>query len=77
MPDWIDSPGELATVLAIGATGIGILFWIVKAKVNEVLHETRPNSGASMRDAVDRIEQHIVRIEGKIDGHVQWHLEEK
>lgn len=77
MPEWIDTPVEVATILAIGATGIGILFWIVKAKVNEVLYETRPNSGTSMRDAVDRIEQHIVRIERKIDGHVQWHLEEK
>ena len=77
MPEWIDTPVEVATILAIGASGIGILFWIVKAKVNEVLYETRPNSGTSMRDAVDRIEQHIVRIERKIDGHVQWHLEEK
>lgn len=77
MPEWIDTPGELATVLGIGATGIGILFWIVKTKVNEVLHETRPNSGTSMRDAVDRIEQHIVRIESKIDGHIKWHLEDE
>ena len=77
MPDWIDSPTELATILGIGATTVGVLFWIVRTKVNEVLHETKPNSGTSMRDAVDRIESHIVRIEKKVDGHVQWHLEKE
>jgi hypothetical protein len=75
MPDWIDSPTELATIIGIGVTTIGVLFWIVRTKVVEVLHETRPNSGTSMRDAVDRIEGHMIRIESKIDGHVSWHVE--
>ena len=77
MPEWIDTPAELATIIGIGASVVGILFWIVSTKVNEVLHETRPNSGTSMRDAVDRIENHMIRIEQKIDGHVEWHLDKE
>lgn len=74
MPDWIDGPNEIATIMAIGASVVGVLFWIVRTKVNEVLHETKPNSGTSLRDAVDRIETHMLRVEDKIDGHITWHL---
>jgi hypothetical protein len=74
MPEWIDGPTEIATIMAIGASVVGVLFWIVRTKVNEVLYETRPNSGTSMRDAVDRIEVHMLRVEDKIDGHITWHL---
>ena len=75
MPEWINTPTELATIVGIGASVVGVLFWIVRTKVNEVLHETKPNTGTSMRDAVDRIEGHMIRIESKIDGHVSWHVE--
>lgn len=75
MPEWINTPTELATIVGIGASVVGVLFWIVRTKVNEVLHETKPNTGTSMRDAVDRIEGHMIRIESKIDNHVSWHVE--
>ena len=75
MPEWINTPTELATIVGIGASVVGVLFWIVRTKVNEVLHETKPNTGTSMSDAVDRIEGHMIRIESKIDGHVSWHVE--
>jgi hypothetical protein len=74
MPEWIDAPTEIATIMAIGASVVGVLFWIVRTKVNEVLYETKPNSGTSLRDAVDRIETHMLRVEEKIDGHITWHL---
>lgn len=74
MPDWIDSPGEVATILTIAAAVIGSLFWVVRAKVDQVLHETKPNSGLSMRDAVDRIERNVDRLNEKLDGHIDWHL---
>ncbi len=77
MPEWISSPSEVATIVGIAAAAIGALFWIVRTKVVEVLHETKPNSGTSMRDAVDRIEGHMIRIESKIDGHVSWHVEKE
>lgn len=75
MPEWFDTPGEVATILTIGAAVVGCLFWVVRAKVNEVLHETKPNSGTSMRDAVDRIERNVDRLNQKLDDHMQWHLD--
>lgn len=69
MPNWLDTPGEFLTVLSITVVVMGGLIWLIKA-VTAIQHETRPNSGASLRDAVDRIER-------KLDNHIAWHLEEK
>jgi hypothetical protein len=74
MPVWIDTPGEVATILGIAATVIGVLFWLVRTKVDQVLHEVHPNSGISLRDAVDRIEKQVDRLNDKLDGHIDWHL---
>jgi hypothetical protein len=68
MPDWLDTPGEAVTVIAIVTAVFGGLFWLIDARVSKVLHEVTPNSGKSLRDAVDRIEH-------KLDTHIQWHLE--
>jgi hypothetical protein len=77
MPEWIDGPTEIATIMAIAASSVGVLFWMVRTKVNEVLYETKANSGTSLRDAVDRIEVHMLRVEEKIDGHITWHLDKE
>ena len=74
MPDWLDTPGEVATILTIAAAVVGSLFWVVRAKVDQVIHETKPNSGTSMRDAIDRIERQVERLNNKLDSHIDWHL---
>jgi hypothetical protein len=68
MPEWLDSPGEVLTILTIMSALFGSLFWLIDIRVGKILHEVTPNSGKSMRDAVDRIEV-------KLDNHIQWHLE--
>ena len=68
MPEWLDSPSEAVTILTIVSAVFGGLFWLIDVRVGKILHEVTPNSGASMRDAVDR-------IEAKLDTHIQWHLE--
>jgi hypothetical protein len=68
MPDWLDTPGEVVAIIAIVTTVFGVLFWLIDVRVSRVLHEVTPNSGKSLRDAVDR-------IENKLDTHIQWHLE--
>ena len=68
MPEWLDSPNEVVTIITIVSAVFGGLFWLIDVRVNKILHEVTPNSGASMRDAVDR-------IEAKLDTHIQWHLE--
>lgn len=76
MPEWIDSPAEALTILSIAGALFAALMWLIRAQIIAT-RELKPNHGSSMRDAVDRIERNIERIESKIDGHVKWHLEEK
>lgn len=70
MPDWIDTPPELMTVLSILGVVVAVLVFVIDARVNRMYREMKPNGGSSLRDAVDRIEQ-------KIDNHIHWHLEDK
>lgn len=70
MPDWIDTPNEVMAVLSILGVVIAVIVFIVDSRVNRMYREMKPNGGSSLRDAVDRIEK-------KIDGHIQWHLEDK
>ena len=70
MPDWIDTPAEVMTVLSILGVLVAVLVFIVDSRVNRMYREMKPNGGSSLRDAVDRIER-------KVDGHIKWHLEDK
>ena len=67
---WFDSPPEILTVLSIGGVIVGVLFWIIDSRLNKVLKEFRPNGGTSVRDQLNR-------IEGKIDGHIDWHMNQR
>jgi hypothetical protein len=76
MPDWLDTPGEFLTVLSITALVFAALMWLIKA-VSAIQHETKPNSGMSMRDSIDRIEKNVNRLNEKLDGHISWHLDKE
>ena len=67
---WFDSPGEILTVLSIAGVIVGVLFWIIDSRLNKVLREFKPNGGTSVRDQLNR-------IEGKIDGHIDWHMNQR
>lgn len=73
MPDWLDTPPEVLTALSITVIIVGALMWLIKA-TQAIQHETKPNSGTSMRDAVDRIERQVERLNSKLDSHIDWHL---
>jgi predicted nucleic acid-binding protein len=96
MPDWADSPADWETILAVLISASLILGWLIRSAVRQNLNaiqentaETKanglqmiPNHGTSLRDAVDRIENHILRVEDaihhvdrKVDGHINWHME--
>ena len=75
MPEWINTPGEALTLILIATSVVGVLMWVIKVKVDQVIHETKPNSGESLRDAVDRIETSVTKLNDKLDGHIQWHLD--
>lgn len=74
MIDWVNSPAEILTVLSITAMVLAALMWLIKA-VQAIEHETKPNSGTSMRDAIDRIERTVDKLNDKLDGHIDWHMD--
>ena len=61
------SPGEWAGfgagVIAVLSGGLVGLRFLVKGWLNEL----RPNSGSSIKDAVDRIDQRSSRLEQRVD----------
>jgi predicted transcriptional regulator len=50
--------GLIVSVVTIVASFIGATRWLVK----HYLSELRPNSGSSLRDSVDRLENRVDRI---------------
>jgi hypothetical protein len=52
-----------AGVMAVLSGGLVGLRFLVKGWLNEL----RPNSGSSMKDAVDRIDQRSLRLEKRVD----------
>ena len=70
LPDWFDSINDIPVVLTIVTAFFGAVLWVINQKIEAVKHEVKPNSGASMRDAVDRIEE-------KLDRHIEWHITHK
>lgn len=73
MPDWLDTPGEFLTVIVISSMVLAALTWLIKA-VSAIQHETKPNSGMSMRDSINRIEASVNKLNDKLDGHIDWHM---
>jgi len=76
MPEWLDSPGELFTIISIVGACMGALLWIIRSQIG-MSKEFRPNGGGSTRDALDRIERKLDNVESKIDGHIEWHLDNR
>jgi hypothetical protein len=55
---------------SFGAGGIAVLSGVLiglRFLVKGWLNELRPNSGSSMKDAVDRIDQRSSRLEQRVD----------
>jgi hypothetical protein len=52
-----------AGVIAVLSGGLVGLRFLVKGWLNEL----RPNSGSSIKDAVDRIDQRSLRLEKRVD----------
>lgn len=56
MPEFIDTPPEILTILTIVGLVFAALSWLIKAQISQN-RELQPNHGTSLRDAVDRIER--------------------
>jgi len=55
-PEWLDSPAEAVTALALVGTLFAALSWLIRAQIAQE-RELKPNHGSSLRDAIDRIER--------------------
>ena len=61
---------------AILSAILGGLLWVIRAQV-AMNREFRPNGGSSTRDSLNRIETDVREIRGKLDDHIDWHMDRR
>jgi hypothetical protein len=66
------SVGLFAILSAIAAC----LLWVIKAQIS-MSREFKPNGGASTRDTLNEIRADVREIRGKVDDHIEWHIENR
>jgi hypothetical protein len=70
------TPGGVAILSTCGLILVALIGAIVelrKARVSQraVEHEMKPNSGGSLRDAVNQVAGQVTCLDGKLDGVVE------
>lgn len=72
-----------AEVIGLTVGGIAILsgilaglIWLIRATVS-MQREFKPNGGSSTRDSLNRIERDVREIRGKVDDHIEWHMDQR
>ena len=68
------SPTDFVPFIIIATALLAGLLWLIRAQVS-LQREFKPNGGTSTRDSLNRIEVDLRELRGKIDGHVEWHLD--
>jgi len=72
--------GEIIALVSVATTVItaviGVLLWVVKTQVTSMQREFKPNGGSSVRDTLNEIRTDVREVRGKVDDHIQWHMEE-
>ena len=74
------NPGEIIALVSVATTVItaviGVLLWVVKTQVTSMQREFKPNGGSSVRDTLNEIRTDVRELRSKVDGHIDWHMEE-
>ena len=65
----------VSVATAVITAVIGGLLWIVKAQVTSMQKEFKPNGGNSVRDTLNEIRADVREVRGKVDDHIEWHLD--
>ena len=72
--------GEIIALVSVATTVItsviGVLLWVVKTQVTSMQREFKPKGGSSVRDTLNEIRTDVREVRGKVDDHIQWHMEE-
>lgn len=80
---WLGGVAVALTAI-VGALALGkrLLLGQVHKDLDEVRKELKPNGGASVRDAIDRIaekqgeiQRDVREVRQRLDDHISWHLE--
>jgi hypothetical protein len=61
----------VVTPIVAAIAAVGRLFWNHVTK--SIVHELRPNSGTSLRDAIDRIEDKVTQTQHELELHIAYH----
>lgn len=74
----------LAAIVAVMMLGKRWLLGDIRSDLDDVRAQLHRNSGSSLRDAVDRIEERqaliaasVTRVTERLDDHIAFHLEDK
>jgi hypothetical protein len=70
----INSWGQLITsvIEVFAVIYAGAKFFVkLNARLDKLEEQYRPNGGSSMRDAINRIELKVTKLEGKFEQHVE------
>jgi hypothetical protein len=68
--------GIIVAAIAVVSAVLGGILWLIRAQV-AMQREFKPNGGSSTRDSLNRIEKDVRDIRGKIDDHIDWHMDQK
>ena len=74
------NPAEIVSlsvgVVALLTAILGGLAWVIRAQL-AMNKEFKPNGGSSTRDSLNRIEKDVREIRGKLDDHIDWHMDRR
>jgi hypothetical protein len=68
--------GIVVACIAILTAILGGMLWLIRAQV-AMQKQFQPNGGQSVRDSLTRIETDVREIRGKVDDHIEWHMDQR
>jgi len=74
------NPAEIIAIVvgvfAILSAILGGLMWVIRAQIS-MNREFKPNGGSSTRDTLNEIRTDVREIRGKLDDHIDWHMDRR
>jgi len=68
---------DVVQIIGVALQAIGVLWAAaafttkIKTRLDRIEAEYKPNHGTSMRDAINRIENKLSKLEGRFEQHVE------
>ena len=68
--------GIVVACISILTAILGGMLWLIRAQIS-MQREFKPKGGSSTRDSLNRIETDVREIRGKLDDHIDWHMDRR